>query len=578
MPECEECGSGLEPGDTECGNCGEAVEHSGLERESIVTKQAQPLTEPTLPAPEPAEEPAAEPAAAAARFAGLVPSASKLKTASLFLSSLKAPPSAKAGGAATGTLTDTREQFTSGPQIVLEVNTTEHYRVGELCQLAFRITNVGADYLYARVAIHSPSLSFRETEKTVELEPAARQRVLSFAFSPETPGKAKLGSLSVVVRDASGQVHGYTLPDESVQIPIQGRRGEGEAPGLVVQGGINLTLGEVYGADVANLVNLTSQRDPAQSPEAAVFKLLPLRRDPNLTALEQERISVESAFECPRAPLEVAHPGGNHALEQASLLVGAERNPKRLVLFAGERLRLGRQMPKPGDVEGNHLVLRVPVSADTRNSKSDPNLRISRKHLRLVRRGADLQAHQVGSCETALSGRPMGRGDRWDLPDTFEVVLGSRVATLDGIVVRGVQPVTAGRFSAESPGLSTLPTSGVGSGVEAMHPVLSVRLRPRAPLLDYEYHLVVRTLAIGSSLVCPVEFGGGGVAPVHARILNVRNRLGIQPVVREGLTTVVNGREVTNPKEVILLTAGMKLQLGGVPVEVQALDPAIFRP
>ena len=72
------------------------------------------------------------------------------------------------------------------------------------------------------------------------------------------------------------------------------------------------------------------------------------------------KAQLEAARRAPREPLRLRTAGPERKpLGAAVLLVGARENRRSLFLFAGDRLQLGRQMPREGDPEPNDVVVRA---------------------------------------------------------------------------------------------------------------------------------------------------------------------------------------------------------------------------
>lgn len=577
MIDCDECGETNPAGSSDCQDCG-AVLSTPAPATSRVSDMASsadlslpyassPPAAPIPLAPQPATvpvPPAATPYPVARSAVAVPPAATPRPVAH---SATQAPyvtstpqasyPVARAGGARTPVEVDVA---------------VEEFRVGQLCQLTFRLTNRSHAHAFVTVAVaaHPAALPFQSRSKDIELEPGAQQRLVSFAFVPPVAGRARLDRLSVVALQGK-EVRAYELQEGNLLVSIA--EAEQRGPNVVIQGGINVSTGRTVGARLENLVNFGGPSEPSGSGAAVRYEPVALRLDPVETSLQEERLALRAATEPPREEL-LVQPCSTPPLRSALLLIGQGANARRVFLFANERLRLGRQGPKPGDPSSNDVVLRVQAPPHLAGGAQDPNRRLSRKHCELLRNGGELQLHQVGSCRSSQGGQEVEQGQRVRLSDEFLLNLGYDLLMLQGRVNRATSPIIGGRISVASPGASALPP-GMGGGVEARHPILSVTLARPAPS-THRYLLVLRQAALGSAPACALEVATPDIAPVHLRILNLRGVLAIQPVVREGLTTHLADQPCSDPATVVPITAGMSLNVGGVPLRFAELSPQEF--
>lgn len=173
---------------------------------------------------------------------------------------------------------DPEEDASGGPPpVIVEVETGRRFLQNQAAQLRFRVMTCLASpcgvtlsmILYGRgEEVKQPE---QEVEQYCRFEGLHDQFLFSFPFRAPIAGDLPVETLRVSVSapDVPEESYVYELPDRSLFVSVTDPALETSAPGLVIQGGINLSisqLSEFYGTDIKNLLNL--QVDQKSAPEA----------------------------------------------------------------------------------------------------------------------------------------------------------------------------------------------------------------------------------------------------------------------------------------------------------------------
>jgi len=163
-----------------------------------------------------------------------------------------------------------------GAELVVEIETNRPYMQGYRSQLRFRVTNniKGPCGVTLYMLLHGRGDDIQQDESEIEhchqFEKRGEQRVFAFPFKALTPGDFPIERLRMAVTRGDG-ARIYELPDRSLYVPVADPNRQEAAPGVVIQGGIQIDqsqMNELYGSDVKELVNINVDtgrtRDEAQ--------------------------------------------------------------------------------------------------------------------------------------------------------------------------------------------------------------------------------------------------------------------------------------------------------------------------
>jgi len=197
----------------------------------------------------------------------------------------------------------------TGSELLVEVETNRQYLVNHASILRFRVTSnlQAACGVTIRMRLHGQGHLVEQDEGEVEqrcqVEHWGQQYVFSFPFIGLKPGDIPVRELRVMVArpDRPGKIVCFDLPDQSLFVHVGDPSAAAQAPGIVISGGINLSIsdvGEMYGSDMKNLISLNAQH-AVQAGAAIEWQPIRLRFVEEVAVRPKDVLSAELRLSLP---------------------------------------------------------------------------------------------------------------------------------------------------------------------------------------------------------------------------------------------------------------------------------------